>query len=264
MKFFSIATVTSSLLLSARGQQGWALMYCNSNSPTGPDAYDGINWILLDNGYSSGQTVIVEPASCQEIAYSIHGTYRYHVCNITSGNENYVSDPECYPTLSPNYGHGGSYIGDLNITVNTVYPELTLQANFTSQVGYAQNMTIEVCRWNSFPYADSRYNIYINTTENLPLCPPYLADDDSDTSNDKKNHMSYENIMIVVLVSIFGAAFCAGLCFILLAGGGGPYTPRKKEALLPKEREEDLPWQPGWWRPRKDGGIDFKPTAPVV
>lgn len=70
MRFFSIATVTSSLLPSARGQQGWALMYCNSNSPTGSDAYDGINWVSLDQGYSSGHDVIVESSSCQATDYA--------------------------------------------------------------------------------------------------------------------------------------------------------------------------------------------------
>lgn len=237
MKFFSTATVTSGLLLTARGQYT-PLTYCNVDT--------NMNWVLMNhpvsfNHYDTSILDVVPPAYCQTVTYGkdYYYSFRYHVCNIT-GDIDY-SDPNSKCSPPARGGFYGSYLGDLNISIHITYAGNTLQANFTPHVVSVENMTESTCQIHP-----SYYNIYINTTENMlpcvltdddPLADDEPSDDSTDNQNSKEKYTltTQDKIVIGVLVPAF-VFFCVALYLKRNERSSPPsssgfYSPRTKSPI---------------------------------
>jgi hypothetical protein len=207
---FVIALISSLLKRVSGGYT--SLTFCNANTDNSGFAYSGTGWNLQGNVsafFDYGIETYVGPGMCQTLSYGKPYTraFEYNVCNNTVAGS--LSDPRCHPSVNSHVGWG-SYIGRLNITVSITNKGNTFEANFTQNAQFGKELVMKACETSS-----SYYQIYINTTDNIPPCPEYTDDrtddkpSDDSTDNGNSNHGHKLSNRDIALIAILPTLICA-------------------------------------------------------
>lgn len=240
MKFFNI--VAASLIVKSYAGN---MQYCNANS--------NLTFIIANGGdIPPGTDKLLAPNSCQTYTVRDTTSFSYQVCNL-----------ELPAAVTPYYiCEDGVYLGDLYVRIM----DYVVYTGFVSNTVYSTGFTSETCQTDNTGNCGGldSYDIFINKTQYLPSCPSY-------ESCPSHSHTLSFAVRVVIGV-VCAITLCCAMAFISAflsflgnrRNTSSSSTSRKEKLLPAPQPEENSEWLPGLWRPRKDGGIDFKPMTSVI